>query len=322
MRVPVLCISLAWVSAFGRQPEKNIADRCDTQMVFWEAAVTDGPGGEAIRGLSRADFQLYDNGRAEDIIACEPLGALQIILVVDKGSLVLVRERAFWSDLKKALLGLNGHDRVALLRLDYGDIRWLHDFTSDPKPVLDLLTGDKTQPRLQSMRQPVFDALAEAARKFQTANACTGWAIIVLSNDRERDSQLTPEGAIEQVLKANAGVYHAILDNVGGGVTVVGLPWPLPRPEIRGPRPPWVPSVGMARVVRRTGGEQVAASASRKTLSTLLGRLRNQYVLSYKRPPYAGKGEFRTVSVQLSEAVRRRYPGAVVRTRAGYYATD
>lgn len=77
----------------------------------------------------------------------------------------------------------------------------------------------------------------------------------------------------------------------------------------------------MARVVRRTGGEQVAASASRKPLSTLLDRLRNQYVLSYKRP-YAGKGEFRTASVQLSEAALSRYPGAVVRTRAGYYATD
>lgn len=238
MRAPIFCILLAWVSAFGRQPGKTIAGRCGAQTVFLEAAVADGPGGEAIRGLSRADFRLYDNGRAEDIIACEPLRALQIVLVVDKRSLVLVRDGAFWSDLKKALTGLGGNDRVALLRLDYGDIRWLHDFTSDPKPVLDLLTGDKTQPRLQSTRQPVLDALAEAARRFQTADACTGRVIIVLSNDRERDSQLTPDGALEQVLKANAGVYHAILDNVGGSVGVVTLPWPLPRPEIRVPRPP------------------------------------------------------------------------------------
>jgi len=211
-----------------------------------------------------------------------------------------VRERAFWNDLNKALSGLGENDRVALLRLDYGDIQWLCDFISNPKPILDLLTGDKARPMVHSAWQPVFDALAKAAERLQLLDACTGRAIVVSPNDRERGSQLTPDEAAQEVLKANAGVYHAILDNVGGSVYVIGLPWPLPRPEIRSRTPPAAPSLGMAWVVNRTGGEQVSASACRTTLSTLLDRLRNQYVLSFKRPPYAGKGGFRSVKVQLS----------------------
>jgi|GEM_PF-942265 len=51
MRVPTLCILLAWVSAFGQQPDETIAGRCGAEMIFLEAAVTNGPGGEPIRGF-------------------------------------------------------------------------------------------------------------------------------------------------------------------------------------------------------------------------------------------------------------------------------
>lgn len=241
------------------------------------------------------------------------------MIVVDERSLRLVPDRAFSRDLKRGFSNWSKADRVALLSLVYGDLRWLHDFTNDPTPILDILGGAKTPPRIQSLNQPVFDAISEAAQKLRGSVADVR-AILVLSNDRERRSQAKPDSAAEQALKANASVYHIILNNIGGSIGVVGLPWPLPRPEVRGQVPVTPPSPAMTRTVLRTGGEQIATAVSRNAFSTLIELLRGRYILCY-RSPLRKQGDYHAISVRLSSSAERKHPNAVVRARADDYTS-
>lgn len=296
----------------------------DSGKLFIEATVTNGSG-KAIRGLTRDDFRVFDGGRAQELIACEPPAGWNIVLAVDTVSMRVVGDPAFWKDVKKALFSLGRNDRVAVLRLAYGDLQWRHDFTSDPKPIVAILYEDK--PLLLpagsgSTKRPLYDAVAEAAHRFPPSDARISRAIFVLSKDPQIRSQIKPDAATEEALKARVSVYQVVLDGTGG-YGVIG-PWPVPQIEVHLPKPQdpgSVLSLGMASVVRRTGGDQMALSASTKAVSTLLARLRQQYVLSYQRPA-SNPGEFRTVLLELTAAARHRYPDAVVRARSGYYAAE
>jgi len=286
-------------------------------VVQVDVGVYDRNRATPILGLSCDDFDLNDGGQAAELISCKPITALDVILVADELSLRLVPGRAFQQDLKRGLSNWRKADRVALLSLIYGDLRWLYDFTNSPKPILDILNGAKTRPRIQSLNQPIFDAISEAAQKLRGSVADVR-AILVLSNDRERRSQAKPDSAAEDALKANASIYQIILNNIGGSVGVVGLPWPLPRPEIRGQVPVPPPSPAMTRIVLRSGGEQLATAVLQNAFSTMIELLRGRYILSYRRP-LRKQGDYHAISVRLSTSAERKHPNAIVRVRAGYY---
>lgn len=70
-------------------------------------------------------------------------------------------------------------------------------------------------------------------------------------------------------------------------------------------------------IAKATGGEAVPDTA--KNLPDLLAGIRSSYSLWY-RAPQVEAGSLRHITVELSEAAKRKYPGAVVRAREGYFA--
>ncbi len=51
----------------------------------------------------------------------------------------------------------------------------------------------------------------------------------------------------------------------------------------------------------------------------MIERIRSRYMLAYHAPD-APAGQFRHITVTLEDAARKRYPGAELHSRAGYYA--
>ena len=51
----------------------------------------------------------------------------------------------------------------------------------------------------------------------------------------------------------------------------------------------------------------------------MIERIRSRYMLAYHAPD-STPGTFRHITVTLSPDARKRYPGAEIRTRSGYYA--
>jgi hypothetical protein len=70
----------------------------------------------------------------------------------------------------------------------------------------------------------------------------------------------------------------------------------------------------------KSGGEVVKADRPER-LRELLEHIRMRFILSYK-PPVSEKGVFRRIQVDLAPEVRRKYPKAEVRARAGYFAME
>src|SRR5262249_19036677 len=84
----------------------------------------------------------------------------------------------------------------------------------------------------------------------------------------------------------------------------------------RGPR---TQSAGTAQIANQSGGDSMPvdqASAFEHTLA----RIRERYALYFYLPDGVQRGAASSVEVQVSDAARRRYPGAEVRYRRSYLA--
>ena len=70
-----------------------------------------------------------------------------------------------------------------------------------------------------------------------------------------------------------------------------------------------------------TTGEFVDGSGNvSEMFRQTIERIRSSYFIQYVAPPTSSEG-FRRVRVTLSPGAQRRYPEAVIRVKAGYYAT-
>ena len=66
-------------------------------------------------------------------------------------------------------------------------------------------------------------------------------------------------------------------------------------------------------------GEWVKVGRADETFNEMIERIRSRYMLVYHAPS-ATSGTFRHVTVNLSEAAKKKYPEAELRARSGYYA--
>jgi hypothetical protein len=82
-------------------------------------------------------------------------------------------------------------------------------------------------------------------------------------------------------------------------------------PVITGPR---THSAGTSEIARQSGGDSMPVDDA-SSLETTLERIRQRYALHYHLPEGLKPGQDRKIEVQLSDAARRRYPGAEIRFR-------
>jgi len=72
------------------------------------------------------------------------------------------------------------------------------------------------------------------------------------------------------------------------------------------------------RFVENTGGDVIAEEDPAGALGRIVRQIATRYSFQYSAPQ-AEPGSFRTIRVELTPAAQRRYPGAVVQARTGYY---
>jgi hypothetical protein len=72
--------------------------------------------------------------------------------------------------------------------------------------------------------------------------------------------------------------------------------------------------------VEATGGEAVPGDMASERLPELIRRIRQRYLLGFYAEPTSER-DFREIEVRLTPDARKRYPGALLRTRRGYYTS-
>jgi VWFA-related protein len=246
--------------------------------------------GSPVRGLGAADFEVRDNGRAQQLQpVLEEETTVDAVLVLDMSGSVRGAKLDALKDAARAFLsGLREGEQAAVLAFRQ-EVLLLEPMTADLQSVrraLDRASGGGST--------ALVDAVYSALRLRVPGDRRT--AIVVFSDGLENASWLLASDVVEAASRSNAVVY---------GVDAH---------ERDDPKNPF-----LRDVVRATGGQLFEAASDRDLRARfldVLGDIRSRYVLSYA-PGGGDTAGWHTLEVRL-----KRVKGDVL-ARPGYwrYAT-
>jgi VWFA-related protein len=260
--------------------------RADVELVRVEVLVT--RGGNPLRGLTAADFELRDNGRVQELEpVLEEVTPVDAVLVVDTSrSMVGAKLRAVQEAAAAFLDGLHEGDRAAVIAFEQ-EMRLLEPLTAD------LGRARRALARAEPQRSTALvDAVYVALRATDPGPRRT--AVVVFSDGVDNRSWLSADEGVEAARRTGALVY---------GVAARARNDP--------------PNSFLRDVTRATGGRLFEAAKEeelRARFLDVLSDIRNRYVLRYA-PVDADATGWHTLDVRLKRG------GGDVLARPGYWRT-
>src|SRR5579871_3530345 len=271
--------------------------RSDVALVRVDAQVTDGKN--SLDGLQKDDFIIKDNGvRRPVLYSSQEDQALELMLLFDISDSMYPGMRRLAASAHTALTELRQGDRVALA--DFNTQSWLITPFNDNLQQVEESVGRVVDLRFGGGTF-ILSAINDAAQYFaKHADKQRRRAILIFTDD---DGQ--PSGSETKVVTR---MWESDVLLCG---LIIPTPESLHKSVIR------LPGESMTGVAAKTGGEVVNADNPGHAFREMLHRIRKRYSIYYEMPPGV-PGKSRTVSVELSEAVKGRYPDAWVLARKGY----
>jgi len=333
--------ALLFALSFGHAAWASDADvvfRSDVMLVRVDTQVLDRDN-HAVTGLRPEDFVLRDEGRPQPIrnFAREEM-PVDVLLLLDVSVSMRPHVERISSAARQAMqvlgeqdrVGIMVFDRVARLRLPFA--KNLDEVDAELRRLLrqEGFNGgtDITRGLVDAAEYVARSARREARR-----------AIVIVTDDqteRQRD-----EAHVSDALVGADAVLMALIApdamRSRGRSPGMGGSWPSGGRSrggiIFGPGGPYgggrrpgsggagsrTRSAGTAEIARESGGDSFPVDRA-SALETALSSIRQRYALHFLTPADAKPGQRRTLSVELSEAAIRRYPGAEVRFRRSYMA--
>ena len=317
------------------QLQSKIAVEANMVTVF--ASVRDKKG-QIVSNLTKGDFSLDEDGRAQSIsyFARENDLALTVGLLVDTSlsqRRMLDQERHASSSFVDHTLREDKKDQAFLIHFDY-EVELLQDFTSSRKKLesaLDLLETPEMQRASDDgsghrhgggtlLYDVVYLASNDMMKKMQGRKA-----LIILSDGDDRGSKETLGSAIESAQRANTVVYSILFkddepfgprggyggggwgghDGGGGGHR---YPQQEQRPDGK---------KILERISKETGGRLFEVSKKQtvdQIYDQLAQELRAQYILGYVPDKSPNSADYRKIHLVTKQK------DLAVQARDGYYA--
>lgn len=327
----ILFISLIWLLGVSpvhgqvREPEQRQAEtiRVETSLVAVPVSVTDRAGRFAT-GLTRADFQILEDGKAQDIAAFSANEApFNVALLIDTSR----STRSILGDIRKAARSfvnqLQPQDRVLIVTFDER-VNFLGDFTNDRGKLRRTINGVKS-----SYLTSVYDAISRTINE-KLAPLKGRKAIVVFSDGIDTWSkQATNEGTLDLVARSGVLVYAVQYNtnNIGGSPT---SPFLLPRryfsssfvsgqqDRLRSEFERYrIASEFLRALANQSGARHLHAETienSERAFALIADELRHQYTLEYYSTNDQRDGGYRAITVRLKR------DDLAVRARQGYRA--
>ena len=333
-----LFASLVWIA----WADDSVVFRSDVSLVRVEAQVLDRSNRQ-IPGLGPQDFVVRDAGRPQKIQSVDAENMpIDLVLLLDVSASMRPHIQRISTAAHDALRQLRGEDRIAIMVFDRSTrVRMGFRSGRDAERELERLLYDETFRGGTDITLGMYDA-ADLARREGRPEARK--AIVIVTDD-ETERNRDVEGVSRALARADVVLFGLIAPDamrsrqMGGGYPGGGYPgggYP------GGQRGPWggIPPIGIPRrgggypggpigshtqsagtreVAERSGGDSMAVDES-YALDRTLERIRQRYALHFYLPEGARPGEERSVTVELADAARGRYPGANVRYRQSYFA--
>jgi Ca-activated chloride channel family protein len=293
-------VTMAWLSAQSpATPQQTFRSAVD--LVTIQASVRDARG-RVVQGLTRADFEVRDNGQVRPVIdfRADRQSPVTLAILVDmSGSMSIAGKIAMARQAYESVLSqLREQDEVALFTFD-SSLHERHDFTRDLTQLQDGLA--EFEPFGTTS---LYDATAATARRLADQSA-THRAIVVLTDGIDTSSRLTAADV--------SGLASSIDVPVFIVATVPSLDQRVMMESAeRGTRSE---TADLRDLGEWTGGHLVFASTFTETIvvaSAIVNELRQQYVLAIEAAP---DREWRRLDVRVKN------PAATVKARSGYFGS-
>lgn len=275
--------------------------RSAVDLVLLNVTVMD-TGGRHISDLSTADFQIFEDGRPQELAFFSRANtALSVSLLLDSSSSM---------DAQMSLAQKAAKDFVAQLRP--GDVAQIVDFDSRVE-VVQPFTDDKTQlaaaiDRIDaggstSLYNAVYISLRQMEKmKAETSDEIRREVIVVLSDGEDTSSLVTFDELLNVAKRSHTVIYTIGLGAGEGVASRKGLQ---------------DGQFALRSLAHETGGRLFtpkAATGLANVYAQIASELASQYVLGYLSNNTKRDGAWRRI------AIRVRRPELQARTRPGYYA--
>jgi VWFA-related protein len=290
------------------QPEEPTATfKTGVSDVRVDVQVTEGD--KLIKDLTKSDFAVTDEGQPQSLISFshgdEPVN---LILLLDVSGSMQKYIDQISMEAREALEHLWPGDRVALM-VFAKSTAVAQSFSDNLAETARNIGSAVTNWDVGSSTM-INSAVVDAAH-YMDKNAGPGGrrAILILTDNLSTSYRLTDGQVIRELNKADT-VMNAII--TGRAI----------RPRALEPGKPSNPDYTPANVydlAEKTGGDWVKAENAGDSFKDMIERIRSRYMLAYHEPD-ARPGMFRHITVTLEDAARKRYPGAELHSRSGYYA--
>jgi VWFA-related protein len=326
-RSPSLLTLMACLCASPVAAQQDDSDvlSVTSRVVSVEVLVTDRRTGARVDGLRREDFELFDNGRRQELThfsqGADVNKPLALVLFVDTHGTTKAVVPRLRAALGRALAQLQPEDQVAVFHYRAG-FDMLQGLTRDRALALDALTAAaaRQETAKKERRNPgdLAKALVMATRYVREKLPQSRVAFVAISDDitaisrqevEETTKQLLAGGATVSGLIKVSGKFANALKFVGHGIDAANLS----------------PNRGetIAYYSFKTGGEIVNVSGDdySEALERVIGNLVGRYSLGFV--PEAGglDGKFHelTVKVKLPPELGKSRK-LTLRARQGYLA--
>ncbi len=297
----VLVAGFVTVGLRAQQQSDRLTFRASVEMVTINAVVRDHKG-RIVPNLTRADFELFDNGRPQKIadFRSDQAPITAALLFDTSGSMqVASKQQAARLAADQFLAWLQpGRDEVAVFSFDSG-LRELQPFTRDADSVRQSFSRVEEPFGMTSLR----DAIAETARRV-AARGGSHRAVVVFTDGVDNNSRLTPAEVSGIASSIDVPIYVLAvvspLDHVGESSSVVDAKLS--------------PAGELVNLAQWTGGDMFMSSSpaqSSVAVRQIVDELRFQYLIAFEP---GSKPGWHPLEVRL------RDQRLTVRARGGYFA--
>ena len=293
-------VTMAWLSAQSPATPPHIF-RSAVDLVTIQASVRDAHG-RVMQGLTRADFEVRDNGQLRPVIEfrADQQSPVTLAILVDmSGSMSIGAKIAMARQAYDSVLAhLREQDEVALFTFD-SSLHERQGFTHDFTRLRDGLSAFEPFGTTS-----LYDATAATARRLADQPA-TRRAIVVLTDGIDTSSSLTAPEVSGVASSINVPVY------IVATVPSIDQRAMMEAAE-RGARSD---TADLRDLAEWTGGHLAFASTFTETIvaaSSIVDELRQQYVLAIEA---ALEREWRRLDVRVKDPSA----SATVKARSGYF---
>ena len=271
-----------------------------------DVQITDG--NRPLNGLTKDDFLVTDEGHLQTIAYFahenEPLN---LLLLLDISGSMQKYITQISQTARDAMKFLRPGDRVAIMV--FAKRSEIHQDFSDNLAESARQIAHAVEDHDVGAGTLINAAVVNAAHYIAAHAGPNGRrAILILTDNLSLSYQLTDGQVIRELDRADT-VFNAIV--TGRAIR------PRPPDSSKYVNPDFTPA-DVFHLAEETGGESVKFNQANASFPQMIERIRLRYTLAYPEPQ-AAPGAFRHVQVMLTDAARKRYPLAEIRTRNGYY---